>query len=381
MNEYLSVLHTRVNQGRACVLVNVAYTAGSAPREAGTKMVVSQDDVYGSIGGGNLEHNAIQLARALLLNSSASQLTDFLDLYALGPMLEQCCGGVIFLHYEKIDKNNCAWIKVLKELEENSVAAIVVSRTAKAGSESNASGKMIVTEFESFGTIGERDAYATGRARALLEETATVHCCLESLSESKGRLPDISDALLFDIVRPCDFHIVLFGAGHVGKAIVAMLEKVTAASISWVDSRAEIFPALLPAQVTMRHSTMPTNIVQQCPPGCYYLLMTHSHALDLALCAAILTRGDFQFLGLIGSETKKRRFHKRLAEKGFSEKQLERLTCPIGIAGIASKEPGSIAVSVVAQLLQLYEVSRNCHSGPMKDRNIFPGPVSIINTK
>ena len=85
--------------------------------------------------------------------------------------------------------------------------------------------------------------------------------------------------------------------------------------------------------------------------------MTHSHSLDLALCEAILQRGDFCYLGLIGSLPKRRRFEKHLREEGYSNADLERLICPIGVEGIRSKEPAAIAVSVAAQLLRVREAS------------------------
>jgi xanthine dehydrogenase accessory factor len=358
VNEWLKTLNTLYTEGRDCIVVTVAHTAGSAPREAGTKMLVTEDSVYGTIGGGNLEYNATQTARLFLADHSKSKNNVFLELYALGPMMEQCCGGVVFLHYEITTRNNCGWLEVLTELDEQSVNAVIVTRTGKNDRDTPLGAKMIVSEFETSGSLGELDEEAIERARLLLSESEThSHTLLHPLHASRGALPDISDALLFDVVRPCDFHIALFGAGHVGSAIVAVLEKSVSCKINWVDSRADVFPATLPHQVKICHAIMPTSAVQDMPANSFYLVMTHSHALDQALCEAILKRGDFQYLGLIGSETKRIRFEKRLREKGFNNNELERLICPIGIKDINSKEPGVIAVSVVAQLLRLYEIN------------------------
>jgi xanthine dehydrogenase accessory factor len=82
--------------------------------------------------------------------------------------------------------------------------------------------------------------------------------------------------------------------------------------------------------------------------------MTHSHALDLELVAALLKRGDFAYCGMIGSATKRRTFEKGLGKLGVSPATIGRLTCPIGIPGIKGKEPGTIAVAVAAQLLELH---------------------------
>ena len=84
----------------------------------------------------------------------------------------------------------------------------------------------------------------------------------------------------------------------------------------------------------------------------FHLVMTHSHQLDLALCEAVLRRGDFAYLGLIGSATKRARFEHRLREGGLDDAALARLTCPIGVPGITGKSPPEIAVAVAAQLLQ-----------------------------
>ena len=119
----------------------------------------------------------------------------------------------------------------------------------------------------------------------------------------------------------------------------------------WVDNRADLFPATLPTNVTRYTSDTPASLVNQMPADSYYLVMTHDHALDLEICDHVLARGGFQFLGLIGSETKAARFKRQLLRKGLAEQGIARLTCPIGIGGIHSKLPSSIAVAVVAQLL------------------------------
>ena len=158
--------------------------------------------------------------------------------------------------------------------------------------------------------------------------------------------------LFFVQFSPCKFRVALFGAGHVGSALVRVLAATGECHITWVDSRAGQFPGNLPSNVEARPGDNPVAQAENLPRRAYCLVMTHDHQLDQDLCEALLRRNDFAFLGLIGSATKRRRFSQRLSEKGISDRQLERLTCPIGIPGIESKEPGVIAVSVAAQLLQ-----------------------------
>ena len=105
----------------------------------------------------------------------------------------------------------------------------------------------------------------------------------------------------------------------------------------------------------LRVQADPAAAVADAPPGCRYLLMTHDHQIDYALCQAILKRGDAAFVGMIGSESKAARFRSRLAREGLDAGGI---ACPVGIAGIASKLPAAIAVSVAAQLLQGLSVLR-----------------------
>lgn len=374
MNNWLQKVHGLSNKNRPCVLVTVAYTAASAPREAGTTMVVAVEDVYGTIGGGNLEYKAIETARSLLGDSKPFAANNYLEVYALGPMLEQCCGGVVFLHYELLEQSNSGWLKVLHELAQNSVSAVTVTHTGEQGSGYISSEKLIVTEYETHGSLGELDETAIKQARLMINKNESApQSILQSLSAptSKRVLPDIKDALLFNLVPACDFHIVVFGAGHVGRAIVNVLGKSLDCSFNWVDSRAHVFPETLADTVTTHQTSMPTSIVGDMPPFSFYLVMTHSHALDLALCEAILKRSNFQYLGLIGSETKRKRFHKQLKAKKISDKALSRMTCPIGVNGIGSKEPGAIAISVVAQLLQIYEYNKKNKTEEQGSNNVI----------
>jgi xanthine dehydrogenase accessory factor len=148
------------------------------------------------------------------------------------------------------------------------------------------------------------------------------------------------------------FRLQLYGAGHVGRAIVTLLATLPC-RVQWIDEREAEFPATPSAPHIQRLCVEPVQAeVRQAPPGAFYLVLTHRHDLDLALTEAILRRGDFGFLGLIGSATKRARFLHRLEQRGLPADSLARLTCPIGLPGISGKQPELIAVAVVAQLLQ-----------------------------
>jgi xanthine dehydrogenase accessory factor len=153
--------------------------------------------------------------------------------------------------------------------------------------------------------------------------------------------------------------IALFGGGHVGKAIVNALAPLPC-SVHWIDSRDEIFPAALPANVQAEHSAPVQAAVNDLAPQSHVLIMSFSHAEDLDVVAACLKRqrekSDLPFVGLIGSKTKWATFRHRLEERGFSEDELNHVTCPIGLPGVVGKEPEVIAASVAAQLMQFRRV-------------------------
>jgi xanthine dehydrogenase accessory factor len=150
-------------------------------------------------------------------------------------------------------------------------------------------------------------------------------------------------------------HVALFGGGHVGKALVQVLGTLPF-SITWIDSRDEIFPVQVPDNVQCEHSDPVQAAVAQLAPGSRVLVMSFSHAEDLDIVAACLKRlrerGDLPYVGLIGSKTKWATFRHRLEERGFRKQELAQVTCPIGIPGIVGKQPAVIAVAVAAQLLQ-----------------------------
>ncbi|MFC0397578.1 xanthine dehydrogenase accessory protein XdhC [Paraburkholderia rhizosphaerae] len=151
---------------------------------------------------------------------------------------------------------------------------------------------------------------------------------------------------------PPPLPIVLFGAGHVGRALVTLLGRLPCV-VQWVDERDELFPDDVPANVQVEATDTPDAIVDCAPPGACFLVMTHNHALDFALAARIMRRRDFKYFGMIGSKTKRVKFERRLIERGVDPARMPEMTCPIGVDGIADKAPHAIALAVCAELLQM----------------------------
>ena len=252
-------------EARPAVLVEVSEALGSAPREAGTRMLVAPDALAGTVGGGHLELKAIELARRMIAEGDFTPQSVH---YPLGPALGQCCGGAVTLAYRRLD-----------------------------------------------------DA-----ALAAWPEAAPL------------------------------FHLQLYGAGHVGRAIVQALAPLPV-RIDWIDERVDEFarhtaPIAGAADIRSVCVDAVEAEVHLAPPGACYLVLTHEHDLDLRITEAILKRGDFGYLGLIGSKTKRQRFFHRFEQRGIAPALIERITCPIGVPGITGKEPEVIAIAVAAQLLQ-----------------------------
>lgn len=171
------------------------------------------------------------------------------------------------------------------------------------------------------------------------------------------RFERVSDAhpAIAPLLQPQGKPLALFGGGHVGRAIVDVMARLPY-QVRWIDSRGEIFPAPLPDNTQAEHSDPVQDAVPDLLPGTAVLIMSFSHAEDLDIVAACLRRlrshNDLPYIGLIGSATKWATFRHRLIERGFTEAELSRITCPIGIPGIQGKEPEVIAIAVAAQLLK-----------------------------
>ncbi len=181
-------------------------------------------------------------------------------------------------------------------------------------------------------------------------------CCGGVVRLRFERISNADNAMVQARLAPRLAPLALFGGGHVGKALVHVLSTLPF-SILWIDSRGEIFPSQLPGQVQCEHSDPVHAAVGDLVPGSRVLVMSFSHAEDLDVVAACLRRlrerDDLPYIGLIGSKTKWASFRHRLAERGFKDDELARITCPIGLPGIDGKEPEVIAVSVAAQILQM----------------------------
>ncbi len=339
MNEWIGDLCEQITAGNACVLVTVAGIRGSAPREVGAKMLVTDHETIGSIGGGQLEYKCTQIAFDTLKNEEdGSRLRKF----TLGANCGQCCGGVVEVLFESFCTEKPEWIDALRETHRRREPLVIATGLHN---------KYLITAKGQLAYPPECtvDGRLAVYAMRILNQ-------LENAQRVKLKLNDNdNEDLLLEPVVSSNLNIAVFGAGHVGAATVHTLSSLDC-NIRWIDSRRNIFPKHLPGNVQKIESEQPELEVAALPAGSCYLVMTHSHPLDQAIVQQILARDDFRYCGLIGSVSKRRQFEKRLLRLGMAQSRIDRLTCPIGIDGIAGKKPAEIAVAVAAELLQLREV-------------------------
>lgn len=302
-----------IAEGRKAVLIAVLATQGSAPREAGARIVLTQAGFSGTIGGGALEWRALAEAGTML--TRGDRLARRLPL-TLGPDTGQCCGGRVVLGLELFDAEDRAELAILAAAEAEGPFTVIARALEGRWQRSLAH------------TLSSGDAV---RERGHAERI-----------ETYGEIPR---------------RLILFGAGHVGRALVLALAPLPF-SIVWVDERPEAFPAAVPTTVTCRPTLDPVSVLDDLRPGDCVLAMTHSHQLDLAIADRALKREDLAYVGVIGSKTKRARFVSRLIAAGHPETVRDRLVCPIGAGGPNSRLPAVIAAATAVELLVADERAR-----------------------
>lgn len=279
--QWFDAVQSLQHNGDAYALITVLGCTGSTPRDHSSKMVVSQQDTFDTIGGGHLEFLVMKKAREIITsNLGTNNVEQEIHHFPLGASLGQCCGG-----------------------------------------------------------------------------SATV---------------------LIETFVACQFHIGIFGAGHVAKSIVTILSGLNC-KVSWVDSREDEFPLEIPANVNKIVSSDPCDELAGLPNGSDILILTHNHQLDFELCLTALKRNrnplqQLRSIGLIGSQTKALRFQKRLfdrlldqitysetqnqsPEKKITAEQIQAIRCPVGLSSVPGKLPMEVAVSIVGELIAIDHAS------------------------
>jgi xanthine dehydrogenase accessory factor len=249
------------------------------------------------------------------------------------------------------------WSQACSDLQQRGEAYVLVTVIGVRGSTPRNSGtKMVVTATQLFGTIGggHLEYKALAKAQALIAgNNSDQHIEHFALGPSLGQCCGGSATLMFECFARSGIDIAVFGAGHIGKVLVPILAGLNG-RVHWIDNRENEFPDSVAAEVNAIISDHPVDEVDDLPAGCYYLILTHNHQLDFDLTSAVINRGDAAYLGVIGSNTKALRFQKRLQQRGFSQQQIDSMTCPMGNLDVPGKLPTEVAVSVSAEIISHY---------------------------
>lgn len=263
-NQWFDAVQSLQHSGDAYALVTVLGCTGSTPRDHSSKMVITSEETFDTIGGGHLEFLVMQKAREIIsTNTGTTKVEQEIHHFPLGASLGQCCGG-----------------------------------------------------------------------------SATV---------------------LIETFAACQFHVGIFGAGHVAKSIVTILAGLNC-KVSWIDSRADEFPLDVPVNVKKIVASEPCDELEDLPNGSDILILTHNHQLDFDLCLTALKRNrnplkKLRSIGLIGSDTKALRFQKRLGDRLSSDDKIKSIRCPVGLSSVPGKLPMEVAVSIVGELISIEHAS------------------------
>ena len=291
----LPALTAAVHQYGRVARVVIASHDGSAPRETGASMLVWASGQSGTIGGGALEHQATLAARAQTQACTLARIP-------LGPALGQCCGGAVTLVTEVFTASTLPQGPIVARSVDGSPMPLAVQR-------------------------------------------------LMAQARGQGAQPvtQLLQGWLVEPVLTPKRQLWLWGAGHVGRAIAAVMAPLPDLSITWVDVALDRFPDAIPMGVTALPAPDLAQAMALAPRDAEHLILTFSHLFDLDICHSALIHG-FLRCGLIGSATKWVRFQKRLTELGHSPIEIAKITCPIGQPALG-KHPQAIALGVAAEFL------------------------------
>jgi len=352
---WLSSFKKAIALNNGCVLLTVIETKGSTPCSVGDKIIFSNKQLtFGSIGGGNLEFQALTLAKDLLNKDTNAT---HLEKYPLGATLGQCCGGYVKVMFEsfvnsspQLKKKN-SWLETVSDLIEKQqdfvVATIIDNQTDKGNS-----GKKFVYTANSDKSLSSNNLTSKISAGAYNLLSTNDSPTIVQYQNSSESLIEVC----YEKVKNTELQsVAIFGAGHISRALMPILTKLPI-RIYWIDDRAEQFEQY-------QGDTSQINIIcddfisglADLPEETYCLVITYSHKMDFDICEKIISRNSFTYLGMIGSRIKGNKFRDRLSQKGYPKETVDKFICPIGAKQKFLKSPTAIAVTIAMDLLNFLE--------------------------
>ena len=253
------------------------------------------------------------------------------------------------------------WYETVQMLASKNQDYVLITVLGTRGSTPRDGGtKMVVSQSKSYQTIGggNLEYKAIEKARELLQKPCSEQKIEKfPLGAKLGQCCGGHATLMFESVINANIDIMLFGAGHVGKALVSILSQLPC-RIHWVDNRDNEFPENVAHNVTKIISDSPPDEIATMPANAYFVVMTHNHTLDFSISEVILLRNDARYVGLIGSQTKWKRFQMRFRHKGYKDEFFSSIRCPIGLDDVPGKLPSEVAVSIAAEIIAEYQFDR-----------------------
>ena len=332
MQSWFEALKKALLGDSAAVLVTVIAADGSVPREPGASLVVSVDRTDGTIGGGNLEYSAIARARTMLNDVNSEQ--ECLKL-SLGPSLGQCCGGRVELLFERMSSKAEWFIELTTGHEFSELADDENAKWLFRQLDNKAAIVTTPDDFHKQALVGDVQTTLPVKAGVITSACDNSRWFCMPLIE---RVPVVW----------------VYGAGHVGQAVVRQLS-LMACNITWLDHREDWLELQPELSVNRVLTDSPDDEIARSPANACHVVMTHSHAIDFDICHALLKDGRFGYLGLIGCESKRHTFTKRLRQRGHDDDLTDRIHCPIGCLQLESSVPSVIALGLAAELAVLWE--------------------------
>lgn len=320
MREIVEALKKRINEKKNSMLITVVAGRGSIPRKAGAYMVVGEDGrIAGTIGGGNLEYQAILLGQKLL-----AEKKNYLHEYNLGQEksaeLGMVCGGnatVLFYYVDAVE--DAVWIGQMEAAEEKRKPFWIL---------------MPLEE---------------GKVKILPEFQTSAH---QSVTEVDG-------ARFYAEQFSYDGKVYIFGGGHLAQELVPVLSHLGFRCIVSDDreefTKQELFPGAEEIRLIDFGKLEETFTIH---PEDYIVVVTRGHLCDTD-AERFGLKTSAGYIGVVGSKKKTKFVYDKLIAEGFTGEQLARVTAPIGIE-IGSETPAEIAISIAAQLIEV-RARKNYH--------------------
>ena len=356
MSSWLKPLKSAIAINNGFVLITIIATKGSTPCSNGDKIVYSSNDViFGSIGGGNLEFKALSFAKEMLnFNNNSNQLIK----YPLGATLGQCCGGYVKVMFESFIRPNSSlkvkesWVEKLSSLFKNSEDFVLATSIDNNQNTKLERHKFLYTQksFYSSSSDKQLSQFVKNHASKLLQ--ASQSPTIVEFIDDEGLKSEIC---LEKVASSELLPVAIFGAGHISRALMPILINLPV-KLFWIDDRQEQFDKYLgdTSQIKIICDDL-VESVSDLPDNVYCLVITYSHKIDFEICEKMIIQNNFSYLGMIGSSIKGKKFRDRFIQKSYAEEVVKKFTCPIGEKQKFLKSPTAIAVTIAMDLINFIE--------------------------